>query len=83
MKSTSTRLSPSISRTRETFPTSTPAARTNCPARSPLALVNTAEYAVVRLNRTWPNTTTTITVNISSTNHKVPSLIAVPVIFMG
>ncbi|CFS37832.1 Uncharacterised protein [Mycobacterium tuberculosis] len=47
MKSTNTCLSPSISVTLATLPTSTPAARTNCPARSPLTWVNTAEYPVV------------------------------------
>ena len=38
---------------------------------------------MVRSNRIWPNTTMMIAVNISSTNDMAPSLIAVPVIFMG
>ena len=67
----------------ETLPTSTPEARTNWPVRSPLALLKIAEYPVVRSNRIWPNTTMMIAVNSSSTSEKMPSLIAVPVIFMG
>ena len=82
-KSTSTRVSASISVTLATLPISTPTARTNCPGRSPLTLVNTAEYPVVRSKRTWPNTTMIIAVNTNSTNQKMPSLIAVPVVFMG
>ena len=66
---------PSISVTLETLPTSTPDARTNWPARSPLALVNTAEYPVVRSNRIWPNTTMMIAVKTNSTSEKMPSLI--------
>ena len=68
MNSTSTRVSPSISVTLATLPTSTPEARTNCPGRSPLTLVNTAEYPVVRSKRTWPNTTMIATVNTNSTS---------------
>ena len=37
----------------------------------------------MRSNRIWPNTTMMIAVNSSSTNEKLPSLMAVPVIFMG
>ena len=74
---------PSISSTLETLPTSTPEARTNWPARRPLALEKIAEYPVVRSNRIWPNTTMMIAVKSSSTSEKMPSLTAVPVIFMG
>ena len=51
LKSTRTFSPPSINSTLETLPTSTPDARTNCPARSPLALLKIAEYPVVRSNR--------------------------------
>jgi hypothetical protein len=42
-----------------------------------------AVYPEVRSNRICPNTTMMIAVNSSSTREKAPSLMAVPVIFMG
>lgn len=74
---------PLIRSTLLTLPTSTPAARTNCPSRRPLTFLKIAEYSVVRLNRICPNTTKISAVNVSSTSEKMPSLKSVPLILMG